>query len=256
MFVGDSLTIGHWETTLQAMAHGRPPYNSGSNGCPPGGIDDTAQDSWHLTRTYDFCADAGELPFNVSYMCHNHVLAGYVPSTTPALLTSPQWIAHTNRLRDLDATRGLVLVVNRGAWTRDDNLVAAGMYEMMRFVREDLPRTLFIFRSSNMAHGNCRSFQRPIARGEPLPEPSIAGGDASWRWDFFPAQSRRIVAPIVSDERYAARGVFLDVLPAMQQRPDAHSGDCLHYCIPGPVDQWVRWVYAIVAEVDRVGEVY
>jgi len=34
VFVGDSLTIAHFETTIQAMAHGRPIFVEGNNGCP------------------------------------------------------------------------------------------------------------------------------------------------------------------------------------------------------------------------------
>lgn len=31
-------------------------------------------------------------------------------------------------------------------------------------------------------------------------------------------------------------------------RPDLHRGgaDCLHYCIPGPVDHWVRLLYNVL----------
>lgn len=256
MFVGDSLTIAHWETTLQAMAHGRPSMmGSGRhNGCVSQS-DGPAMLSWHIAHTYDFCAELGALPFNVSYTCHNHILSGYFPATTPEILDyNRTWRAHRDHLRALDSGPGLVLVVNRGAWVREDIDVAAGMYSMMRFVREDLPKTLFVFRSSNMAHRGCREYSTPRARGEPLLEPSGGANEPpTWRWSFFPGQARRIVKPIVEDNRFVARGVVLDVLPAMQLRPDAHTDDCLHYCIPGPIDQWVRWVFAIIVEVDRLG---
>ena len=70
MFVGDSLTIAHFETTLQAMAHGRP-----SAGC--GWNDGPALMSWTTWRTYDFCTEHGAPAFNVTFTCHNNALEGY-----------------------------------------------------------------------------------------------------------------------------------------------------------------------------------
>ena len=70
MFVGDSLTIAHFETTLQAMAHGRP-----SAGC--GWNDGPALMSWTTWRTYDFCTEHGAPAFNVTFTCYNNALEGY-----------------------------------------------------------------------------------------------------------------------------------------------------------------------------------
>ena len=122
----------------------------------------------------------------------------------------------------------MVLVVNRGAWVRDDPEVAQGMSGLMAFARESLPRTLLIFRASNMAHGFCRNYTAPRLPSDPTLEPSVGGGDPGWRWDFFPGQSQRVVEPIVTNASFHARGIFLDVFRAMQQRPDAHTSDCLH----------------------------
>jgi len=105
-----------------------------------------------------------------------------------------------------------------------------------------------------MAHGFCNQYSRPRTKEEPLLEPSDAGGDPTWRWSFFPAQSIRIIKPIITNAISGQRGIFLDVLPAIQMSPDSHTDDCLHYCIPGPIDMWVRWIYAIIFEVNRLGE--
>ena len=148
---------------------------------------------------------------------------------------------------------GIVLVVNRGAWVSDDIDVIDGMCQMMKFLREDIPRALLLFRSSSMAHENCDLYLKPRAKDEPLLSPSDGNEPPSWRWSFFPRQSSRIVQPIVAYSRLQTRGIFLDVFPAMQQRPDGHTKDCLHYCVPGPIDQWVRWIFGVLHEIERRG---
>ena len=277
VFIGDSLTVLHFETTLQAMAHGRPVPLSVHNGCPDlyQYLNEPSNDAWFLTHTYDFCADVGAKPFTIDYACYNHKLQGYVPASTPAdsvptpdpenahILwhdgSSPHlWTAHVARLKAMHANTGLVLVVNRGAWVSDDDVVEKGMRQMLQFVREDLPRALFIFRGNTMGHGNCFDYeQRPRRRDEPLIEPSTDGSVVAHRWDYFPRQSLRVVRPLI-EANLTHRGVYMDIFPAMQQRPDAHAarGDCLHYCIPGPADQWVRWTFGIIQEVETLGKAF
>ena len=70
MFVGDSLTIAHFETTLQAMAHGRP-----SAFCPRD--IDPGLTLWTFWHTYDFCTEHGAPAFNVTFTCYNNALEGY-----------------------------------------------------------------------------------------------------------------------------------------------------------------------------------
>ena len=271
VFIGDSLSVLHFETTLQAMAHGRPVPLSMHNGCPENpATNEAANDSWFLTHTYDFYADIGAKPFSIVYACFNHRLQGYVPSSTPADSIPPDpenahvwndgsthlWYAHVSRLKALHASTGLVLVVNRGAWASDDSVVERGMRQMLQFVREDLPHALLIFRGNTMGHGNCFDYeQRPRKRDEPLIEPSTNGSIVAHRWDYFPRQSARVVRPLI-EANFSQRGVYMDIFSAMQQRPDAHiaPSDCLHYCIPGPADQWVRWTFGIIHEVDTLSQ--
>ena len=248
IFVGDSLTIAHFETTIQAMAHSRPVIkrDGGTNGCP--GPNDSGDA--YIIHAFHFCQTLGLPVFNVTFVCYNNILEGYIPQSAP-ILQVEKWKNHLNFLRNAHDGPGIVLVVNRGAHVRNDKQVALDMVIMMAFVREELPQALLIFRSSNMAHGSCRNFSRPRTKNEPLLEPSNAGGDPSWQWSFFPAQSARVIRPIILNSRQ--RGIFLDIFPSMQLRPDSHTLDCLHYCVPGPIDMWVRWVYAIVYEVNRLG---
>jgi hypothetical protein len=38
--------------------------------------------------------------------------------------------------------------------------------------------------------------------------------------------------------------LYLDFAKPTELRSDSHIGgkDCLHYCIPGPEDNWVVWI--------------
>ncbi|CAN0531880.1 unnamed protein product, partial [Laminaria digitata] len=60
----------------------------------------------------------------------------------------------------------------------------------------------------------------------------------------------------VLEEAFASTGGGWRVLDAYTPtllRPDLHhgDGDCLHYCVPGPVDHWVTLLYNILL-VERV----
>ena len=35
--------------------------------------------------------------------------------------------------------------------------------------------------------------------------------------------------------------IIIDIMPSTSRRPDSHcvsENDCVHYCIPGPIDNW------------------
>ena len=74
-----------------------------------------------------------------------------------------------------------------------------------------------------------------------------------WHWDNIPAQNAATLAAL------PARVHVLDVAPAAALRHDSHPQfkyghrqrqDCLHYCLPGPIDAWVELFAASV----RYGE--
>lgn len=86
-------------------------------------------------------------------------------------------------------------------------------------------------------HVNCADYKVPIK--EPQREEDLP---ASWHWGDFRAQnllSKKIVE--------AAGYIYMDVYSMLSLRPDGHlgPGDCLHYCLPGPLDVVVHLLYNV-----------
>lgn len=73
-----------------------------------------------------------------------------------------------------------------------------------------------------------------------------------YNWERF-AHQNEISKEIVEELGFT----YIDVATPMITRPDGHVGykfieytstlnptlDCLHYCLPGPIDLWVEFLY-------------
>ena len=78
----------------------------------------------------------------------------------------------------------------------------------------------------------------------------------NWGWKVFPWQSGRVILPLMQRLRakppfskYSHRFLYLDVFPSIKLRADQHPSDldCLHYCLPGPLDSWIIFLYNLIA---------
>ncbi|GJP54320.1 hypothetical protein CLOM_g13422, partial [Closterium sp. NIES-68] len=129
-----------------------------------------------------------------------------------------------------------VLIVNRGAHYRPDRHFISAVRSALRFLRNKLPDTLIIYRTTVQGHANCTEHDKPLL----LPGPT---DNLPFFWGKFHGQNelaRRAVEEV--------GGVFMDVESMTVLRPDSHQGfipelnheDCLHYCIPGPEDLWAQ----------------
>lgn len=69
----------------------------------------------------------------------------------------------------------------------------------------------------------------------------VAEAPESFKWSTFGDRNA-----ILEEAFPAAEGwKLLDAYSPTILRPDSHQGgnDCLHYCLPGPVDHWVTLLY-------------
>ncbi|XP_010928573.2 xyloglucan O-acetyltransferase 3 [Elaeis guineensis] len=99
--------------------------------------------------------------------------------------------------------------------------------------------------------GNCRR-TRPVNEGDV----SFSGTD----WELRNVQVEEVKKLQVEKQKGAKRFMLLDVTEAMMMRPDAHPGthwnnqwmrgynDCLHWCLPGPIDMWNDLLFAVLKE--------
>lgn len=141
-----------------------------------------------------------------------------------------------------------LLLLNRGAHWRPIENYVNGVRSTLRHLRERFPQKLLVYRSTPPGHAFCWHFKKPLQKpqnydrlGRPYKFPFM--------WHTFAKQNREARA-IAED----VGAIFLDVEPMSRLRADSHPGrkpevkqiDCLHWCIPGPLDTWARLLYNII----------
>jgi hypothetical protein len=221
IFMGDSLSMHHYESTVNVLGY-RKNHGTDSN-------------SHFTSETFTECTDLYNLTTFSAYR----------------ITKSEVWIfgdAVKKLLLDLDrgSPNGSVVIVNWGAFYKPDEVVAKCAPANLHWLQEALPKALVVFRTSNMAHLNCERYTEPdnVLR-DPAPNPRRPG----WNWDKFPLQ-RTIWIDEITNHRPGM--LYLDILALSAKRPDQHPGrgDCLHYCIPGPLETWVRLTFSILAYIE------
>lgn len=130
------------------------------------------------------------------------------------------------------------VVLNRGVHFAATPQFEEELEVTLLLLREKYPDLLIMFRATAPGHDQCESLETPL-------ESPQEGDNLPYNWGAMHEQNlvaKRIV------EKYG--GVFLDIEPMTLVRGDGHRGhvrtlagmvhDCLHYCNPGPVDEWNR----------------
>ncbi|CAN0436265.1 unnamed protein product, partial [Ectocarpus fasciculatus] len=109
---------------------------------------------------------------------------------------------------------------------------------------------LLIVRNTPPGHGDgCteRTFDGPVDVETALD--LVSSGPHSKQWGRFPEYNAVLEDIFLSNSTDGWKE--MDAYTPTLLRPDFHLGgdeipDCLHYCIPGPVDHWVRLLYNMV----------
>ncbi|CAI5510874.1 unnamed protein product [Closterium sp. Naga37s-1] len=185
---------------------------------------------------------AAEVQQSVMRDMHGHMLCDSVSygNTTIAMVRND--VLHTNSTRRLDFPRMIsfpwfddvlpgsdtaVLVLNRGAHYVEDEEFTEQLNRTLTRVREAAPELLIIYRSTPPGHAHCENITAPLK--EPQDPSSLP-----FHWGEFGRQNK-LARQMVE----AVGGVFMDVDPMTSLRGDGHMSppnDCLHYCLPGPLD--------------------
>ncbi|ORX48514.1 hypothetical protein DM01DRAFT_1309542 [Hesseltinella vesiculosa] len=111
-----------------------------------------------------------------------------------------------------------------------------GMSHVFAHLKEVIqPHQRVFIRSTPYGHAHCSKYTKPALK--PLAPPT--GEPGEYEWHLFPLFDQ-VWKEWLEKER-DPRFTFFDVAPMTNLRPDAHSRpdrDCLHTCLPGPVDDW------------------
>ncbi|CAM6119418.1 unnamed protein product [Calypogeia fissa] len=128
------------------------------------------------------------------------------------------------------------LLLNRGAHYEDDMTYTNALHKIFTILSLHYPHIKVIYRNTPPGHLDCMNFTRPlleIQHGLPL----------EYHWDDFNRQNL-LAKRIVEDFHYT----YMDVYSMLSLRADGHiyEKDCLHYCLPGPLDIVVEHLYNIL----------
>lgn len=136
-----------------------------------------------------------------------------------------------------------IVVVNRGAHAR---FVTPDSYEaelqgFARTFKQLFPqgsKPMLVFRSTmpgHLGHGQVTGDRSFRAHGTAAEYEDV--GKKRYDWEFF--EKYNYIAFSVLSSQLAGRFQFVDSFALASQRADRHL-DPLHYCLPGPPDDWVR----------------
>ncbi|CAN0425103.1 unnamed protein product [Ectocarpus sp. 12 AP-2014] len=172
---------------------------------------------------------------------------GFCDSRNPKRNAQCEVFADDDTLEEYDT-----LIVNSGAHPRSLDEYGEAMETASKEITASMKRlhgddALLIVRNTPPGHGvTCteRTFDGPVDVVTALD--LVASGPHQYQWGRFPEYNAILEEAFLSN---AADGwKELDAYTPTLLRPDFHLGgdenpDCLHYCIPGPIDHWVRLLY-------------
>ena len=166
-------------------------------------------------------------------------------------------------------TNESIVLLNTGAHYRADGEVLPALAATFAAVRARAPRAGIIFRNTPGGHaggGDDAATRRPAAARQDYFGPDVPAAEQAeirdrFHWDLFPRQNALVEALVARETcrgcvagapRAAGGGiVYLDVDNQTSLRRDRHR-DPLHYCIPGPVDNWLTLLQAVLEAPDDV----
>lgn len=141
-----------------------------------------------------------------------------------------------------------LLILNRGAHYVGDLELIAQLNETFAYLSQ-FPDLSIIFRSTNTGHNNWKTMtlHKPLTE---LSEVQNANEERKFYRDQFHPQNLLVKKLI---ETHYPHIVFMDIYPSTALRADLHP-DGLHYCMPGPIDNWVRLLYTTLSLLKRHGK--
>lgn len=139
-----------------------------------------------------------------------------------------------------------LLVVNRGAHFVEDHIVLDDLNKTLTYLTKTYGDSLsIIFRSTPPGHSDFEE-KRYAA---PLKNKAEARMEL-YNWNKFEHQNHAVREFL---HEHFERVIYMDVYPSTVLRADGHATEeGLHYCLPGPIDQWTVFLYNILHILDAM----
>ena len=220
LLVGDSIQEEFYFTLMSAFGVER--FGSRVTDCNPSGV-----------RTV-YCLSGRDKSFQIAMVRNDNLSISAGQSNFDNL----PW---TKTLVELKTT---ILLVNTGAHYSADEVLLSSVETAVAHVQKNWPHVLILFRSTPIGHlDHAKHFYDP-----PLTDlPNLEAGH-EYSYDKFAHQNALVQSLI--QKRFHRNIVYFDVYNSTSRRSDSHSQDPLHYCIPGPIDHWVRIFANVLRLVD------
>ncbi|KAG1169846.1 hypothetical protein G6F70_008095 [Rhizopus microsporus] len=138
-----------------------------------------------------------------------------------------------------------ILILSRTTQLDDnDVLFTRRLIHTMKVIRETSPDALVIYQSSSIGHPFCQDAERPLSKE--LSDDELKRLPYGWS----ETKRRNAIAKTIVE---ASGGIYLDLAAMTDLRPDGHigQGDCLRYCIPGPLDATMQIYYNVFLELEK-----
>lgn len=220
MFVGDSIASEFYITFMSAMNY--------TNECS---LSELIPVTCYLHNSIS--------QFNVIYV-RNDFLSNKtlrLPDSTESL-----W------LDKIDSNNISLVVLNRGVHYKPHETVVHELRLLFQHLTDRYPNLSIIYRNTPYGHAdtsilfNSLPLQSPQNFSEKKIKQQLKAG---WHYDEFVEQNSRIEELIINE---FPNIVYMDVVPSTILRADSHTPDPIpiHYCIPGPIDNFVRLFYNIM----------
>ncbi|KAL2630612.1 hypothetical protein R1flu_015298 [Riccia fluitans] len=228
MVVGDSINN---EISWSLMNHLLPSYTTGLTRL---GFETRKTDG-----VYEMCADvlggAGK-GFKVSFVRNDRLSAVRNSSMDKWKNLWHNWeFPWLHLLSEYDVK---LLLLNRGAHYEEDLVLTEALNRTFSILSTDFPDLQIIYRNTPPGHVRCQTYNKPLQKRQDdwsLPR------DYYWA-DFY--RQNQLSEQIVKEFQY----IYMDVDTMLSLRPEGHisRSDCLHYCLPGPLDLSIQYLYNIL----------
>lgn len=223
MIVGDSISEEFYFTFLSTMHYDKV--------CSPSG-----QIQTHCNISISNSFESSEKLVNYQISGIRNVYLSLTP-TCQDVQVCQNWI---ERLHPENVS---LLIMNRGTHysDSDDDLINE-LRKTFTYLNENYPNISIVYRNTPSGHDLLETFQQHVFDLPLTMKPdynSLNFTNPNWHYQDFERQNHLVEEMIKTEFPYI---LHLDVFTSTVLRRDSHV-DPLHYCIPGPIDNWMSILY-------------
>ena len=179
-----------------------------------------------------FCGDYRN--FTIGFSRDDYLMHEHPDRTNKTKIVESNWV---QQIRKQNIS---LLVINTGAHYMEIHKELLNLNNSLTYLYRKFPGLSIMYRTSLAGHENCNDH----FHSEPLQKPPIVYTQhPDWHWGDIAIRNFDIVNMLSHKFPQVLR---FDVFNATSLRADSHPGsgnDCLHYCVPGVVDDWVIFFY-------------